>query len=597
MLRKIILFSTSSLGRRFLLSLILTIVFPLLILLLLFQKNVSKKNFAQDCEINLEVLKQTRESLESFANDIEFVSKNILGDQQVQEYLKIYSVDAKQEMALSKIKVSYTIQPIMQHRPIISAISIFDEERIYCQFGTLVNAENTENIETVKALKGKGIWVAAYQYTYPMLEKYADQYIVSFMRAINDLYSMNQLAIERISIDEDDICDLYNGLNMEGSTSFIMNNDGAIISSTDKSMLGTVVEQSDYVRDGKTEGWFRNGDKIYFYFQLSHPDWIVVQLKPLSYFTSGYNNISGVFYLCLLLTGVFALLFYRIQERTIIRPVKAIAVQTERFGNGADEIEMCVSGNDEIAVLNRAFVDMSVSIRELIEREYKSKLSQKEIELAYMQSQINPHFLSNTLETIRWMAILEQQSEIAEQIEALSSLFRHMLNDGKATTTIRAELAHIDNYMKLMGTRFGKTVRYEKQISEEILDCEVLNLILQPLVENAITHGIGKKRGGGVVRVVISNSDEKIYYQVTDDGVGTDEQEIQNRLNNKTVDEKAFALRNINQRIRYRYGEEFGLIFRSIEGEGTTVTVVMPLQKEGKTVGINRKECREDEND
>ena len=567
-------------GWQFLRGLLLVIVIPLCVLIGIFQGIVSRQYRDQACELNLQVLKQTQNSLESFAGDIEFVSKNILGDEQVQEYLKIYGKLDYQSTSLKRIGVSWSIQTIMQHRPIISAISIFDEEEIYCQFGSLVTQENRDHLEEVKALKGKGLWVAADQYDAPMSKNHADQYMVSFIRSINDLYSMNRLAIERISVKEESICQLYSGINTEGSTMFVMNSDGAIISSTDKSMLGTVVDQAVYT-GGSTaeEGWHKKGTWIYTYYRLSHPDWMVVRVDPAKNFRSDSGQITLAFCLCLLLTGLFALLFYRIQDKTIIRPVKAIAKQTEHFRDAKAEIVMCTTGDNEIAVLNKAFVDMSVSIKQLIDQEYKSKLYQKEIELAYMQSQINPHFLYNTLESIRWMAVLHQQPEIADQVEALSMLFRRVLNEGKSTTTVREELEHVDVYMKLMQNRFGEKLQYEKHVDPELLDCEILHLVLQPLVENAIVHGIEKKRTAGYVRVTVCQADGSIFYLVHDNGVGANEEQVYKQMRNEDASKRAFALKNIDDRIKFRYGEEYGLTFKSAEGRGTTVTVHMPLKK------------------
>lgn len=567
----------ASLGQRFLLSLILVMVLPLLVIMLVFQNSVSREQYEQACTVKLEILKQSRESLESFSNDIEFVSKNILGDSQVQEYLKIYG--SSQSAELSRINVSYAIQPIMQHRPNISAISIFDDDGIYCQFGVLVNTENQEHLEQIKALKGKGLWIPAYRYADPMLEKNADTWVVSFMRAINDLYAMQRLAIERISVDEDNICQMYSGLCMENETVFVIDHDGAIVSSTDKTMLGTVVDREPYIQlaAGRQEGWLSQEDTVAFFYQLEHPDWTVVQLVPQEQVTAGYGSSSWAFYLCLLLTGIFALCFYRIQNRTIIQPVRTLAAQTERFCGGTDEIQMCTTGSDEIAVLNRAFVDMSISIRRLIEQEYKSKLYQKEIELAYMQSQINPHFLYNTLESIRWMAVIHQQTEIADQIEALSKLFRRVLNEGSSTTTVARELEHVDVYMTLMRNRFGEKLQYEKQVDPTLLGCQVLHLVLQPLVENAIIHGIEKKRSNGYVHIVVSRAGERIRYLVEDNGAGANEDQVRRQMYSEDATKRAFALKNIDSRLKYRYGEEFGLCFSSEEGRGTVVTVEMPL--------------------
>lgn len=178
---------------------------------------------------------------------------------------------------------------------------------------------------------------------------------------------------------------------------------------------------------------------------------------------------------------------------------------------------------------------------------------------------------------------MQQQPEIADQIEALSKLFRRMLNDGRSTTTIEEELEHVDAYMKLMRDRLGERLHYEKDVEQELLRYEVLHLVLQPLVENAIVHGIEKKRGNGYVCVSIYQEDDSVFYKVEDNGAGADEELVRGQMQDDNSEKGAFALKNIHDRIKFRYGDEFGLTFTSIKGIGTTVTVRMPLGKKRET--------------
>jgi two-component system, sensor histidine kinase YesM len=168
---------------------------------------------------------------------------------------------------------------------------------------------------------------------------------------------------------------------------------------------------------------------------------------------------------------------------------------------------------------------------------------------------------------------------VAEQIEALSELFKHVLNKGKDDTNIRAEIEHLENYILIQENRFGERIRIDIEADPEILDCTTLKLILQPLVENAIQHGLEGKVGGGTILIRIKKDDNTIKYTVIDDGVGTEQEEIRKMLLDSKESHNVFALKNINDRIQHKYGSEYGLNFSSCRQKGTQVEVTIPFIK------------------
>jgi len=571
----------SSVGRKFTVSLALFMIVPLLLVFVFINKNVRDYSYNQACLLNLEILKQSKTSITTYTNDMEFVSMSILGDEAVQNFVKLYDNQTASETEKRKITVGFTIQSLMQSRPYIKTISLFRDQQIFLQFGDLVLKENTEYLEAAKAKKGRVLWTPAYKYDNPTRDYNKDKYVVSLIRVVNDLYSMNELAMERITSDESQVCGLYKGLASPESNMFIINTAGDVISSMDKSQLGQSIAAEPYYNRLHMDqsGFFEQTGSVYTFYKISNPEWTVVMVDPAKNFYAGSFDMNIIIYICLLLTVLFGIFFKFIQDRNIIRPVKELAIEARHFKDGDYNVSMHTKSQDEIGQLNESFVDMGQNIKRLIEQEYISKIRQREIELAYMQSQINPHFLYNTLDSIRWMAVIKKQPQISEQIEALSDLFRHALNSGREMTTIREEIEHVRNYMKIQKNRFNDRLDYDISVEESLLHVKVLNLVLQPLVENAIVHGLEEKKGGGKVSIQIKKENGNIIYMVADNGAGTDQVEIIRKLGLPDESHNVFSLKNIDERIKYKYGENYGLDFHSVKGEGTLVTVTIPSEE------------------
>ena len=578
--------ASNSIGRRFTSSLILIVVIPMLAVFLLVGFFFSQQLFRKACQENLEVFKQTSFGLTAFVDDLEFVSTSILSDNAVQTLAKQYKNSDTGALAQSKYAVTPTIQSIMKSRPSIAAISIFDDSGICVQFGDLVASENQANLDAVKQRKGRCLWTAAERYDAPLLQRQENPYYVSLLRAVNDMHGMERLAIERISTPESSICELYSGFTDNGSLICIINEAHEIVSSTDKSMLGAVLdEQAISSNVGAADGYFTVNEWVYSYYKIPSVGWIVLKRDAKSTLWAGFRNVIFLLIVCMTLTVIFGVVFKRQQDQRIIKPLEALTQDVREFREGHFDIEMHAQNADEIAQLNQSFVDMGKYIKVLIEQEYKSKLCQKEIELDYMQSQINPHFLYNTLDSIRWMAVMGNQPEIAEQLEALSDLFRHTLNSGKKLTTVGEEITHVENYIKIQRNRFGDRIQFSIRADPAAKNMQVLNLVLQPLVENAIVHGLEDVRTGGHIWITVALRDGTIIYTVTDDGVGANQEKIRELLEQDTQSHHVFALKNIDQRIKYMYGNQYGLLFQSTIGEGTMVIVMMPAEggTDGKT--------------
>lgn len=539
----------------------------------------------QNLRTNLEILKQTSMPISNLLQDSTYVSLQIIGDDAVQDYFqKQEALPSEQNLKL-RDSISYQLSQLLESRKYITRLVLERPKGgVYLQFGAYLPQEDVENgklLAEAAALKGRPYWLPAQKETH-YISVWDRNYEVSMLRAINSTRTLNQvIGYLRINLSEQYLTSLYSGIAKKGTQNImIVNDQGHVVSSIDKSMLGKTVAGSEWFSrmTQLTEGYLHDGKStVVSFYRIEDTGWYVVKLDDTMAVIQG-TWMSSVIILCMLFVALFGIIFYSIQKNQIIAPVISLAKDVSNVHEDSFEIGQYATAQDEIGTLNQAFVEMSKRIEELIERVYKSQLREKEAQLSYLQSQINPHFLYNTLDSIRWMAIKEKQYEMADQIEALANLFKHALNQGKEMTTIGEEVAHLQDYLLIQKNKFGDRLTVQMDVEERLKTYPVLNLILQPIVENAITHGFQDKIGQEIIQVTIREQDHVIRFTITDNGLGTDEKVVIAALDAEQASGNALALSNINKRLKYKYGEDYGILFSSEIGTGTTVVVRIPYE-------------------
>lgn len=287
-----------------------------------------------------------------------------------------------------------------------------------------------------------------------------------------------------------------------------------------------------------------------------------------------YSILIGAF---TLIFAVVAAIFF---TTSIAKPIGKLRSLMEQAEAGDLSVRFNSKYNDEIGQLGNSFNNMIQEISNLIKLVYEEQKRKREAELKTLQAQIKPHFLYNTLDTIQWLAYEHDAKDIVSVVGALSNLFRIGLSKGKELITVREELEHIKSYLTIQKTRYEDKLNYEISYDEQVLDYHVLKVILQPLVENAIYHGLNAKRGGGKVTIAARLEGGALVFRVADNGVGMMPEkleEIKGLLDNSQEPAAVgYGIFNIHERIRLSFGAEYGLQFTSVYGEGTTAKVVHP---------------------
>ncbi|MDF2614351.1 MAG: multi-sensor signal transduction histidine kinase [Clostridia bacterium] len=290
--------------------------------------------------------------------------------------------------------------------------------------------------------------------------------------------------------------------------------------------------------------------------------------------------ISGI-------TFVLAIALAIIFTNSVVTPIKELTALMKRAEQGDLEVEFEDSKyKDEFGVLGHSFNHMIKEIKQLIEMVYTEQRNKRNADIKILQAQIKPHFLYNTLDTIQWMASDYGAKDIVQIVGALTKLFRIALSKGKDVITVGQEIDHIKSYMIIQKARYEDKLDYTIEYDETLLDKTILKLTTQPIVENAIYHGIKQKRGTGNVKIEFLKADNNMIVKVSDNGAGMDEHklnEIQTMFMNENIrsvtseNGSGYGICNVHTRIRMTYGNGYGLQFFSKVNEGTVAQITLPL--------------------
>jgi len=265
---------------------------------------------------------------------------------------------------------------------------------------------------------------------------------------------------------------------------------------------------------------------------------------------------------------------------TLTRPIKQLDIHMKQVEKGNFDIRVDIASPNEIGKLARTFNLMIGKIRELMGQIVREQEIKRVSEIKALQAQIKPHFLYNTLDSIIWMAETNKMREVVEMTTALSKLFRASIGQGEGEVPLAVELEHIDSYMKIQAMRYRNKFTYAIDVAPELRGCPILRFVLQPLVENAIYHGLKNKAETGHIRIAGRRTGSVLELTVEDDGIGMDRAAAEALLAPAAGDAartgSGVGVLNVHQRIRLLYGPSFGLAFDSEPEEGTTVTIRIP---------------------
>lgn len=361
---------------------------------------------------------------------------------------------------------------------------------------------------------------------------------------------------------------------------------GDINSNNNLNNLGVEIGEKNGMNFYDEEGqWY-----LLVYNKSKFLGYFIIAKFELELLMEGENVLQTIRIVSVVLALFISLILSVIISNRLSKKIRLIVKKLERVGEGGTNVNFQSSSEDEIGEISNSIglmiEKLEKSNKKKVEYIKKSKdalINLKEAEFEVLQNQINPHFLYNTLDTIRMKALTNKDIEVSEMTRILSKFFRFNISKGKDIVLIREEIEHVQSYLEIQKYRYKDRLETEIDISEEILDFDIIKLILQPIVENAVIHGLEPLVEGGYIKIHAKWDGDEIIFKITDNGIGIKPgklKEINEQLNdNGDHPERGIGLININQRIKFYYGENYGLNITSNYKHGTCVSFNIPSRR------------------
>lgn len=373
---------------------------------------------------------------------------------------------------------------------------------------------------------------------------------------------------------------------------FIVDKNGKIIYHPKQQLLysGLKSELIQEVLDQGTGNFLTSANdqrQLYSVFRSGKTDWSVAGVTYVSEFMKNRSEIQLVYLLITVCLFVLSMLLALWLSGEITKPMKSLEFSMKEVQNGEfDKALVELHGNNEITSLGRSFNIMTEKIQELMDENIQEQREKRKSELKVLQAQINPHFLYNTLDSIIWMAESGKNQEVVQMTSSLAKLLRQSISNEDEIVTVEREIEYTKNYLSIQKLRYRDQLEYFIDVDQEVLHQRIVKLVIQPLVENAIYHGIKYLEGKGMIIIQGSLQDGRVMLTVQDNGIGMDEgtlrQILVKRENsvNRRKKTSNVGVYNVHNRLQLYYGKEFGLSYESTPGVGTSVRITIPVTEE-----------------
>lgn len=364
---------------------------------------------------------------------------------------------------------------------------------------------------------------------------------------------------------------------------FIMDESGNIIYHPQQQLIyfGLKNEQTEMLHN-LTDGSYTRSNVIYTLNTLDNSDWRIIGVSYVDeMITSKVESIVKILVILMAIVVVTAVISSIVLSRYFAKPANRLAVAMEDFEKNAENFHYEeVRGSSEIDSLSDSFGHMVLQVQGLMEKVRQEEISLRKTELNALQAQINPHFLYNTLDSIAWMCEEERSAEAVEMVNALARLFRISISRGHELITLEKELQHAESYLKIQKYRYKNQFTYTFKVEPECLHYLCNKITLQPIIENAIVHGLDMS-DEGEIHITIKSQGEDILMTVEDNGIGMPPEQCKEILHREAGDRTGIGIKNVNDRIQIYFGEKYGLQISSEQDVGTRVVIRMPKIEEG----------------
>ena len=520
-------------------------------------------------EYTRQLIEQVNRNIESYITNMENISIMTLYNNDVREYLTRDDLSSEEEQVYSE-KIKLLFDSILSTRKDISSIMIFGYNgRVVISNNRNINELNpyinpTRQTWYKKAKEAGGAAVISSPHVQNVLQDNYYRWVVSLSRELINTDGNEKMGIFVVDLNFSIINDMCSKIKLgKRGYVFIVDREGNIVYHPQQQLFYSNVknEMIDEVINSK-ENYFitneGNDSRIYNIMNSVNTGWKIVGVSYINELVTNKNEIERSHTLWGFICLTTAMIISIMLSRRISRPIKHLDSLMKEVQKGNFDIKVDIESSNEIGELSRTFHIMITKIKELMEQNMKEQELKRKSELKALQAQINPHFLYNTLDSIVWMAEAKNSEEVVLMTSALAKLFRLSISKGEEIIPVHNEIEHVRSYLIIQQMRYRDKLDFEIDTDPEIYHYKTLKIILQPLVENSIYHGIKNKGGIGIIKIKGKICNDKILLQVIDNGIGMGPEEIKNifEKSGKSPRGSGVGVKNVNERIKLYFGKD-----------------------------------------
>ncbi|ANE45487.1 histidine kinase [Paenibacillus swuensis] len=544
-------------------------------------------------EISRKSISQTVGLFDLLLNGYDGLSKSISGNVDLQRLLRETKDQNPAVSVINERTITNMLGTIYFSRDDLLGIHIItNSDRIYSYQNYLnvidLNYKSAPWVDQLRNSGGEMVWLGVNKSS--LIDKSVNRSVFSFGRQIYDVYNNRPVGVVLFEVFSEPILSALSNLSLgPGSQSYVIDEDGRIMASnTPSTEVPSALRK--YIRNsGGRQPLLEQGpEELIVAAKPSNAPWTVLSVTPNKDLNVELNETKQYFILVVSVLVVLSVLLATFVSRTISNPLKRLIRQMRQVENGNFRGMVNVRSYEEINSVVTSFNHMVHRMDELIERVKVSSMSEKSAQLQALQSQVNPHFLYNTLDMIYWMLDEKENDRLGRVVLSLSRMFQYSSRwEEGADVTLREELEQIQHYLSIIGYRLEGRIQTRIEVDARWNEMILPKMTLQPIIENAVKYGLEPVGRPGEIRVFAVIDGHRLNIVITDNGCGMEAEvlrRLRESLGETLVDEvavrrgrKGIGLTNLHRRLVLMFGEGYGLQVESVRGEGTTVTVSMPL--------------------
>lgn len=531
-------------------------------------------------EMRSQVLKEVGNNISILLSNVETIGDNIVVDNRLTDILSTPESEFKSDKDIIKEKNSYVEGLLVDQVWKYGKFNMKPELYIIGENGLTYSTYSktkydTKNIKNEKwydeIVKANGETV--------LINTYKDENgigpyknIFKMGRLIKDLITNETLGVLIMDISETMLYDRYSDMLDYGTSIYIVDSHEKIISSKDKRLIGTNYQ---HVIKQNSDNYSVTKNNMEIISNIDEYGWSIIQEVPLNIMKQVSNQIVNSTVFIIVLVSIIALIISYALSVWITKPIIEIKNKMDKVMYGDLKAKVDVDRSDEIGELQKSFNSMVMWLDSSIENIKKYEKQKRVAELSFLQAQINPHFLYNTLSGIRFLISMNKTEQAEEMLYRFTKLLRSILPKSSEMIRLEDEIENIKNYVELQKMRYPDCFEITYEIDDEINDFNVPSFILQPIVENAILYSMEKENNKGRISLAGYKTQEGIRIIINDNGIGMSKDKVESVLK-KEASVNRVGVINVHERIVLNYGINYGLEIDSIEGRGTKVTFILP---------------------